>query len=218
MLCTTPGTSPHPDGVPVRSPRPLGLLAGLLTLMLLALGLTVPSASAADYPLPTRGTGMVSPTNVQAGQCVTFSGGGFAPLTPITIQDDGVVVGHTTSDAQGNFSTRVCFSTQAKHGRHTLTATGLGANGAERTVTAYVRVVGGARVSGQAESAASTNGVYGGGNVSGAGGGNVGGLPFTGSDIREMVLFGLVLLSFGAVLTRRGHAARSRRRAARAAA
>ena len=120
----------------------LRALVGVLVL-LPAAAVAVP-AQAEDYPLPTHGQGKVDRTRVPVGECVIFSGdpGGFQPGATLTIKDDGVVVGTTTADAQGEFSHQVCFATNAHLGRHVLTAEGIGANTAFRDVTATVTVVG----------------------------------------------------------------------------
>jgi hypothetical protein len=119
----------------------LRALAGALVLLL---GVGAAPARAEDYPLPTHGKGKVDRTRVPVGECVNFSGdpGGFKPGATLTIKDDGVVVGTTTADAQGEFTFQVCFATNAHLGRHVLTAEGIGANGAFRDVTATVTVVG----------------------------------------------------------------------------
>ena len=116
----------------------LAVLLGLLVL----LGGGAAPALAEDYPLPTHGQGKVDKTRVVAGECVIFSGDGFKPGTPLTITDDGTEVATTTADANGEFSTQVCFSTTARLGRHVLMAEGIGANGAARDVTATTTVVG----------------------------------------------------------------------------
>jgi hypothetical protein len=188
----------------VPSPRDASrTLASLAVLLLLTLGLTATTANAVDYPLPTTGVGQVSSSTVEAGTCVTFSGGGFAPNTPVAIADNGKVVGNTVTDSSGSFSSVACFSTSATLGKHTLTASGVGANGAGRVVSAKVTVIG-----------AQLSGSDGAGTGSHQGSGS---LPFTGSDVRDLALFGLFMVALGALLTRRGRAARKQRRAARAA-
>jgi hypothetical protein len=206
----------------VPSPRDASrTLASLAVLLLLTLGLTATTANAVDYPLPTTGVGQVSSSTVEAGTCVTFSGGGFAPNTPVAIADNGKVVGNTVTDSSGSFSSVACFSTSATLGKHTLTASGVGANGAGRVVSAKVTVIG-AQLSGSGFQQPVTVGTVGTGadGSDGAGTGShqgSGSLPFTGSDVRDLALFGLFMVALGALLTRRGRAARKQRRAARAA-
>jgi hypothetical protein len=116
----------------------------LAFLSVLLLGLLSPgiASAAGPYPPPAEGSGRVSDSRVQAGACVTFSGDGFAPLAPVTVRDNGVVVGTTHADAQGQFSFKVCFAADVKTGRHLLTGTGEGAGGGSLTVSAVVYVEG----------------------------------------------------------------------------
>ncbi|MCU1587677.1 MAG: hypothetical protein JWN31_1170, partial [Frankiales bacterium] len=125
-------------------PFPRLALRALVAALVLLIGVASAPARAADYPLPTHGKGKVDRTRVPVGECVIFSGdpGGFQPGATLTIKDDGAVVGTAKADAQGEFSTKVCFATDAHLGRHVLTAEGIGANTAFRDVTATVTVVG----------------------------------------------------------------------------
>jgi hypothetical protein len=174
-------------------------LCSLLWVLVASLGAS--AASAADYPLPTSGQGSVDASSVQAGSCVNFSGGGFKPGTRISIADNGRPVGTTRADAHGNFTHQVCFGTDAKLGKHTLTAAGVGANGASRVVSAVVYVNG-----------VSSSPAEGPGGGNGAGNGATGGgLPFTGADIRDLVILGVALSLTGIVLVRRGQRRRPRR-------
>jgi hypothetical protein len=167
-----------------------------LLVVLLGFGSTAPAGAATVYPLPTRGQGTVSSTSVHAGDCVIFSGSGFAPNTPLTLTDNGKVVGHTRSDGIGDFSAKVCFPTTARLGKHTLEAAGRGANGAARVVFASVTVLG---------VVVTRPGTVGPGGT----------LPFTGSDILSLLGLGLFLVLLGAVLVWRNNRAGERRRAAR---
>jgi hypothetical protein len=178
------------------------VLATALACLLAVFSLTASGAYADPvYPLPTAGQGSVDSSVVQAGTCVTFSGSGFKPGTPVVIKDDGKVVRTVTADSSGTFSTPVCFSSNAHIGPHVLTGAGTGANGAARVVTAIVTVFG----------VTDTQPVSG-GNGGGAGNGNGGGLPFTGLDVATLVALGLGLVLAGVGLATRG--ARRRRRPA----
>jgi hypothetical protein len=100
--------------------------------------------AAGPYPPPpaSGGQGQVDDSRVEAGECVIFSGDGFKPGTTVTIRDNGKVVGTAPVAADGTFSKRICFDTDAKPGRHTLTATGVATDGRPLTVSAVVFVTG----------------------------------------------------------------------------
>lgn len=191
-------------------PRRPSIVTALVTAVLalvcsVALGLSSGVATAADYPLPTTGDGQVDATLVAAGDCVTFSGGGFLRGSTVTVRDNGSGVGTAQVDQSGRFSFVVCFGTNAALGRHTLTGSGTGANGAARVVSAVVTVHG----------VTTTQPVAGAGGGNGSGGGGGGGLPFTGSDVRDLSLFGAGLVLLGFLLVRRGKEQRRARRALR---
>jgi hypothetical protein len=122
------------------------------------------TAALAEYP-PTSGAGSVSATTLQAGDDVTFSGGGFKLGSKVTISvddavDSTVVAGITTASfdrsaqvhignaafvrnaaatpASGAFSTTVVLQTA---GVHVLSAAGVAPTGAPRVVTAKVTVM-----------------------------------------------------------------------------
>ncbi len=157
----------------------------LLALSLIAAVLlgAAPAQAQDAYPLPTTGQGVVDRSTVRAGECVTFSGSGFAPGAAIDVTDNGEPRGTTTADAAGSYATQVCFSTSAQLGAHLLSAQGEGANGALRTLTATVTVLGVA--------------TDGGGTQSTGGGGN---LARTGAEIATLLLAAVVLLGAGALL------------------
>ncbi|HET8617224.1 MAG TPA: hypothetical protein VFL94_17010 [Actinomycetales bacterium] len=108
-----------------------------------AAALFVGAGSASAYT-PTTAQGTTSASTVTAGGSVVFSysGGGYAPGTDITIAvsygQSGGVVGSTTADANGNFSTRVTLS---QAGTATLIASGAARDGGTLNVTAQVRVL-----------------------------------------------------------------------------
>jgi len=115
----------------------LAMLAGLV-----AFGLVAPALAAGPYPPPPKGTGRVEPSRISVGQCAVFSGDGFAPATPVTISDNGVVRGTTTTSAQGTFSFQLCYPSDAQKGRHDLAGAGTGAGGGPLTVYAVLTVTG----------------------------------------------------------------------------
>ena len=169
----------------------------VLTLLVVLLGLgTAAPARAAVYPLPTRGQGTVSASTVHAGDCIIFSGSGFAASTPLTLTDNGKIVGHTTTDSSGSFRAKICFPTTSTLGSHTLNARGRGANGAGRVVFANVTVLG----------IVVTRPVP---------GNSGGGLPFTGADILALGGLALLMVLLGVLLVWRNNRSREQRRAAR---
>jgi hypothetical protein len=107
---------------------------------------TPQAKSPPPYPPPTVGKGRVNKTTVRAGQCVVFSGGGFHPRAILSIRDQGVQVTKMRANKKGDFQVKVCFSTSARLGHHTICARGRGANLAGREVCAVVTVVGAERV------------------------------------------------------------------------
>jgi hypothetical protein len=194
-------------------------LRRLIVLLALSLGLVVTTGStgfAADYPLPTSGQGQVTVSIVQVGHCTTFFGSGFQPGSTVTITDNGIRLGTAKASNNGAYAYTVCYATNAKLGPHTLNATGTGGNGAARTLTAIVHVVGVQLTDSGAGQGASNSGAGQGASTS-DGGGEGGLLPFTGSDILSLVLFGAFITALGMVLTHRGQKARSERRRAASA-
>ena len=172
------------------------LITVLLTCGLFLFTPMAVTAASADspYPPPTaQGSGSVSPSRVQAGGCVTFTGTGFEPNTVVVIRDNGHVVGTARADSNGKFTKRVCFGASAQRGRHILTGTGSGAGGGELVVSATVFIMG----------------------VSQRPGGAGGGLPFTGFEGSGIALGGILLVGVGSALlleTERRHRMRRRTR------
>lgn len=109
----------------------LGLAA--LTTML---GLVLSATAQAQYA-PAQGNGRVSASRINPGDCVTFSGDGFAPGSSVSITDNGTSVGTATANAAGTFSTQVCISVL---GNHVLRGTGQTIGGTSRVVSARVVV------------------------------------------------------------------------------
>ena len=175
------------------------------------------AALAACYPPHSQGQGEVDRTEVRPGECVTFSGGGFKPLTQVSITDDKRTVETVRSDADGQFTARVCFDTDAKVGEHQLRGTGLAAQSSgcdssgERTVTAKVRVVGatssgGSTSGGHANAGFASRGSPGGSAVLGdrlSRAPSRGVLPFTGAETALMALAAVGLIAAGVALNRR---------------
>ena len=102
------------------------------SLLAVLLGSVLASSASAQYP-PTTGNGQVSSARVEPGDCVTFSGDGFAPGADVTVTDNGSTVGTVKATATGTFSTQVCPTVL---GVHLLRATD-----GTRVVTAEVTVV-----------------------------------------------------------------------------
>lgn len=98
--------------------------------------------AAGPYPPPSKGTGHVEPSRIKVGQCAVFSGDGFRPLTPIAVSDNGASAGTTSTDANGEFSKRLCYPSNAQRGRHNLAGSGTGSDGAPLTVHAMLIVEG----------------------------------------------------------------------------
>jgi hypothetical protein len=82
-------------------------------------------------------------TVVHRNQSVTLSGSGFAARTSIeiTFHSTPVVVGHTTTDGFGYFSTTVLVPATATGGAHHFEATGEGRTGGTAQLLAAVKVV-----------------------------------------------------------------------------
>jgi hypothetical protein len=161
-------------------------LAGIV-----GLGLLQSSASAAecdpglfqnpDGSLDVTGylqctTPTVSDETVPPGGAVTFSGGGFAPdsLVTVTLFSEPIVLGTTTADDQGNFSITVVLPADVPPGDHHLEASGVDPDGNPLTVTLPLTV-------------ASEDVARGGGP-----------LPTTGSDVRATVAIACAVMVLGA--------------------
>jgi LPXTG-motif cell wall-anchored protein len=111
--------------------------------------LLVPAGAAfaqTPYP-PTTGNGQVNDTSVKPGECVTFSGDGYLPATPVQVTDNGSAVTTVTTGSDGTFSTQVCPSVL---GVHLIRGSGTGTNGAARVLSATVTVANGLATTGAA--------------------------------------------------------------------
>lgn len=160
-------------------------LAALLGALLLAF-LSFTATASAQYP--DEGTsaaaGSVDDSSVRPGESVTFSGGGFEPAVVLNVALNGAAAGTTTTNNAGNFSTSV---RPTACGQNVLSASGEGANGGNRVVTARVNVT-----------------------CTAAAGASTGSLPRTGSDVSTTALVaGLTLVTVGALFV---YGARSRAR------
>lgn len=178
----------------------------------LAIAFAAAPAFADDYPPATYGQGSVDRSVVHPGECVHFSGGGFAGGAALSVTDNNHPSTTGTADRDGRFRVLVCFDTNATLGRHELAARGEGANTAPRTVTAAVTV------QGLTETGGSTQGghVQGGKHAHGAHGGSHRGafggrLPFTGGFLLELLAAALALLVAGLLLTKSGRRRRAHR-------
>lgn len=114
----------------------LSHLAAVPLAVLAVLGPAASVAAQSTYP-PTAENGQVSDTSITPGQCVTFSGDGFAPGTPVQVTDNDQPVTTVDASATGSFSVQVCPEVL---GLHILRATGTGLTGGTHTVTATVNV------------------------------------------------------------------------------
>jgi hypothetical protein len=144
-----------------------------------------PTATATATPTtgPLTGTLTVSDTTPEQGQTITVSGSGYEARTDIriTIQSHLSLLANDETDATGAFSTAVLIPASAELGAHTLSATGDGASGGTRVLTAAITVVAPAG--------------------SGGGGGGGRGLPTTGSALPlASGAVGTALLAAGSVL------------------
>jgi hypothetical protein len=165
-------------------------------MLLLAPG-TSSALAAGPYPPPVRGSAEVSQSRVQVGDCIIFSGRGFAAFTDVRITDNGKFLGTARTNAKGEFRFKVCFPSDSQIGRHVIRGTGTGAGGGQITVSATVIV------EGRSEQP---------GNGNGGGDGNGGGLPFTGFVGAGLVVGSIALLAAGSLLVLVG--GRSRKRTA----
>lgn len=135
-------------------------------------------AAAADYT-PTTATGAVSDASPAVGHPVVFSAAGFRVSSTVAISLAGRHVTDVTADVKGAVSATVTAPSAA--GTYVLAASGVAADGAPRTVTVSIRVLGA-----QAASAVPAAGTS--------------GLPRTGTEVATQLWIGGGLLAFGAGL------------------
>jgi hypothetical protein len=146
--------------------------------------------AAGPYPPPSSGSGAVTPSRIQHGECATFTGDGFTPGETITITDDGTRIGVAVADSQGRFSFRYCASSEARTGRHVLGARG---SVSGMYVTAVLVITGVKQTASQPVAAPAT--------ISGGGGGAATGpLAFTGLPALAIAAAGTTLVFLGSLL------------------
>ena len=102
-----------------------------------------PVTALAQYP-PTSSELTTSTSEASPGDPVTVSGDGFQPGTEvaITFESTPVLLATVRADAAGRFSTVVRIPMDATPGEHTLKATGLGADGRVRVLSARIFIRG----------------------------------------------------------------------------
>ena len=216
----------------VRAPARLAAVAVVAVGLTAGAALTAVSpAGAEDYPLPTHEIGGLNKTVFHVGEQVVFTGTGYLPpgksettrpapafraafgtqgaataastqgSRNVVITDTGKPLGTAKVGPAGRFRFTFEYDTNATLGQHTLVARGIGANTAARDTTAVLLLTGITLARGDSGGATSSPGR--------------GHLPFTGSDVRDLVLLGLALMLVGGLLVQRNLTARRDRRAAR---
>lgn len=117
-------------------------LLAACTLAVIGMGSLAPAlAQSSDSPYPPSvGNARLNRSRACQGQCVQFSGDGFAPNSDVVVTDNGRRVGTARTNPRGSFSFRYCFADDAAVGRHELKGTGRESDGRTRTVTAVVEV------------------------------------------------------------------------------
>ncbi len=167
--------------------RVRNLMALLGVLLLTVLSFAGPASA---YPAPdeTTAVGTVSDTAVAPGEDVAFSGGGFAAGSTVDLAINGSSAGAATVSGSGEFAATLDVS---DCGTNTLSATGEGADGERRVVTATVTV----SCTDDSDEGTDTDDGAAGGSDSGDGV-----LPFTGSSaVMTSLIAGLVLVALGAL-------------------
>lgn len=116
--------------------RKLMVLTGVFAALLM---LPV-AAHAQEYP-PSSGDLEVPSDTAEPGGAVTISGSGYAPNTTVTITVNGVQVATVTTDGTGAFTATITLPTGVT-GDVEIAATGTGADGETRVLSATVTVAG----------------------------------------------------------------------------
>jgi hypothetical protein len=159
-------------------------------LVLLAVLVGPAALAAGPYPPPSSGSGAVTPSRIQHGECATFTGDGFTPGEAVTVTDDGTRIGVTVADSQGRFSYRYCASSEARTGRHVLGARG---SVSGMYVTAVLVITGVKQTASQPVAAPA--------GISGGGGGAASGLlALTGLPALGIAVVGTGLVFLGSLL------------------
>ncbi|CAN5528248.1 hypothetical protein BH20ACT2_BH20ACT2_15350 [soil metagenome] len=117
------------------------MLATVLAALVVAL--MVAPAVAQTYPPPAEGI-TISNTTVVPGQSVTVTATGYAPGTAVgfVFLSDPVDLGSVTADANGVARLTFNVPADADPGEHTVTASGLGADGSPLVQSVNLTVVG----------------------------------------------------------------------------
>ena len=109
-----------------------------LSALVVTLSVTLGGQAQAQYG-PSTGNGQVSDGRISPGECVDFSGDGFAPGSDVDVTDNNAPVTTVDADSTGRFTAEVCPSV---NGVHILRGTGVTPTGATRVVSARVIVAG----------------------------------------------------------------------------
>jgi LPXTG-motif cell wall-anchored protein len=117
--------------------------AGIVVLVMAALGLSLAAPAFAQYPVPNPGITCLE--IVQAGGSASVSGTNWLQNSTVvlTFESDPVVVGTPETDDEGSFSTTVTIPSDAEEGTHTITATGRDQAGDPATASCPVTVTAG---------------------------------------------------------------------------
>jgi LPXTG-motif cell wall-anchored protein len=121
---------------------PLMRRAGIVIVVMAALGLALAAPAFAQYPVPNPEISCLSIT--QAGATVGVDGTFWLPNSTVvlTFTSDPVVVGTPQTDGEGSFSTTVTIPSDATAGDHTITGTGLDQNGEPAQASCPIEVTG----------------------------------------------------------------------------
>lgn len=163
-------------------------LAGSAVLAGVAFASPAMAADSSYIPAPTGTT--TTTVTVTAGQTFTFTAGGFQPGSTVTVKVSDGRSFSVKANSSGEIALSISFENA---GTYTITASGVDANGAARTVSTVVTVNSASVVT----ATANTN--------------NTGGLPFTGLEVGAIAALGAATLVGGAtvrvVARRRGTSA-----------
>jgi len=166
----------YPEGKPMKAPK------RLIAVTIAVFGLLVAAASFGTSAMAYPGSGtspVVSTQTPTAGGQLTLSGQGCAANETLTLTlDTGDVLGTTTTDSTGAYSTSVTLPSGVT-GHHTITVSG--SAGCSGTAGVEIQASGG-----------------------GGGGGSGGGLAGTGVAVIGIGALGVVLLVGGALMLMAG--------------
>lgn len=145
--------------------------------------LAIPAAAQEDYP-PDGETVAVSDPTPAPGQSVTVTASNFTPGETVTFTLDGTVLGSDVADASGTAS--ITFNAPTTPGSYVISAGATSGASATTTITVVAAA---------------------------ADGDDGAGLPFTGSDIGDLVVPGAAAIGAGALLVAVASSRRRRQRA-----